>query len=274
VEVNCAALADNLLESELFGHDKGSFTNATSAKPGLIESADGGTLLLDEIGEIPLATQAKLLRVLEDQQVRRVGAIKARTIDVRFIAATNADLEKQIALGLFRSDLFYRLNGVAIVVPPLRERIADIEPLARAFIERACPAGRRVPVLAPETLALLLSYRWPGNVRELRQMIDRALLLCGDGPIRPEHLPTEQMRPRSETPTIRTPDVWTRSGDRTVPPAKGSPEEHQSILDALAGGGGNQTLAARLLGLSRRTLVSRLTDYNVERPRKDKKRSE
>jgi transcriptional regulator with PAS, ATPase and Fis domain len=264
VELNCAALTETLLESELFGHEKGAFTNATTSKPGLIESAHGGTLLLDEIGDMPLATQAKLLRVLESSQLRRVGALKSRPIDVRFVAATNSDLEAQIAKGAFRRDLFFRLNGVTIVIPPLRERIGELEPLAQAFLRRAAPAGSPVPAIAPETLALMKSYSWPGNVRELKHMIERALLLCGTGPIRCEHLPAEKMK------AILVPGG---------PPApsftlgrKGPDEEQQWILQGLERAGGNQTLAAKLLGISRRTLVNRLNEYKLQRPRKDRKK--
>ncbi|MEJ7600083.1 MAG: sigma 54-interacting transcriptional regulator [Kofleriaceae bacterium] len=268
VELNCAALTETLLESELFGHEKGAFTNATATKPGLIESAHGGTLLLDEIGDMPLATQAKLLRVIEDSQLRRVGALKSRPIDVRFVAATNSDLETAIADGAFRRDLFFRLNGVTIVIPPLRERLSELEPLAQAFIRRAAPKdGGPPPVLAPETLELMRGYTWPGNVRELKHMIERALLLCGRGPIRPEHLPVEKMKAilvpgSSPTRTFS----WT--GNR-----KGSEEEQQWILQGLERANGNQTLAARLLGISRRTLVNRLNEYKLaHRPRKDRKK--
>lgn len=259
IEINCAALTETLLESELFGHEKGAFTNATSAKLGLIETADKGTLLLDEIGEMPLLTQAKLLRVIEDLQVRRVGALKARTIDVRFIAATNIDLEAQIARGTFRRDLFYRLNGVTIDVPPLRERLSEIEPLALAFIARTCPPDRRPPTLAAETIAQLREYRWPGNVRELKQVIERAVLLCGDNPIQPIHLPLERMRRVADASATRLPTMRARASD--LPPPKGSPEEQRWIMETLTAAGGNQTVAARMLGLSRRTLVSRLRTY-------------
>ncbi|MBA3455044.1 MAG: sigma 54-interacting transcriptional regulator, partial [Deltaproteobacteria bacterium] len=285
VELNCAALTETLLESELFGHEKGAFTNATSAKPGLIESADGGTLLLDEIGDMPLTTQVKLLRVIEDSQLRRVGSLKARSVDVRFVAATNCDLETKIARGEFRSDLFFRLNGVTIVIPPLRERLAEIEPLARIFISRAGRSeGHPPPALAPEALELMKSYSWPGNIRELKHMMERATLLCGRGPISPEHLPVDKIsanltanRPPLVASSIVTPAESSQlpSGVQLpgLPPVrrKGSDEEKQ-IVEALERAGGNQTLAARLLGISRRTLVNRLNEYEgVQRPRKTKR---
>ncbi len=285
VELNCAALTETLLESELFGHEKGAFTHASSAKPGLIETADGGTLLLDEIGDMPLSTQVKLLRVIEDSQLRRVGGLKSRAIDVRFVAATNSNLEARIAEGTFRSDLFFRLNGVTILIPPLRDRLPELEPLALTFIAKSWPSDAgRSPTLSPEALELMRSYRWPGNVRELKHMIERAVLLCGKGPIQPEHLPAEKMRAdRRPEPQLPTPSAASAVG--TIPPAtepsastvmlsrrKGSEDEEQWIMQALERAGGNQTLAARLLGISRRTLVNRLNDYkSVHRPRKDKK---
>ncbi|MDB4959943.1 MAG: uncharacterized protein JWO36_7512 [Myxococcales bacterium] len=293
VELNCAALTETLLESELFGHEKGAFTNATSAKPGLIETADGGTLLLDEIGDMPLATQVKLLRVIEDSQLRRVGGLKARSINVRFVAATNSDLEAQMAAGAFRRDLYFRLNGVTIVIPPLRERMAEIEPLAKSFISRSRPPrdDKPSPTISPEALEIMKGYSWPGNVRELKNMIERAVLLCGDGPIRPEHLPADKMLAVRLTASSPRMFSWigTRapsSGDSSASPGaaprgeeaipapprrKGSADEQQWIMQALDRARGNQTLAARLLGISRRTLVNRLNEYNqVERPRKDK----
>ena len=325
VEINCAALTDTLLESELFGHEKGAFTNAVSAKPGLLEVAHGGTVFLDEIGDMPLGTQVKLLRVIEDSQLRRVGALKSRPIDVRFVAATNSDVEAQIERGTFRQDLFFRLNGVTIHIPPLRERLADLEPLLQAFIRRTTPpGGGPPPLLSLEAMELLRSYSWPGNVRELKNVVERAVFLCGGGPIRPEHLPpafhTSGRPPRTPgmgrfrpadtlpgtlpggfRPADTLPGGTLPGGFRpadtlpggTLPsgtlsgalpgadddslqglglrPRKG-PEERQWIMQALERAGGNQTLAARMLGISRRTLVNRLNDYKeVYRPRKGAK---
>jgi two-component system, NtrC family, response regulator AtoC len=279
IEVNCAALTDTLLESELFGHEKGAFTHATTTKQGLIEAAHGGTLLLDEIGDMPLEAQSKLLRILEDSQIRRVGAVKARSVDIHVIAATNSDLEEQVAKGTFRRDLYFRLNGVAIVIPPLRERTAELEPLANAFIRSVWPhPDRPAPGLAPETLELMRSYSWPGNVRELKNMIARAVLLSGGGPIKPSHLPAMKMRAASHSEDASPSDAPSWRGGPPPPPPngvglvrarRGSDEEQRTIIDALDRAGGNQTTAARLLGISRRTLVNRLNEYkDLERPRK------
>jgi two-component system, NtrC family, response regulator AtoC len=280
VELNCAALTETLLESELFGHEKGAFTHATSAKLGLIETADNGTLFLDEIGDMPLSTQAKLLRVIEDAQLRRVGGLKSRTIDVRFVAATNIDLEARIEAGTFRRDLYYRLNGVTLMIPPLRERLTELEPLASLFVEQTWHRSGPPPKLADDTLDLLMSYRWPGNIRELKYMIQRAVLVCGNGPIMPEHLP-DKVRALVSAITTPPPSTEFEPGPTGEPPtnveaqaypSRPSGESEHEIIDALNRTNGNQTAAARLLGISRRTLVNRLNAYkDIERPRKGKR---
>ncbi len=172
--VNCAAVTLSLVESELFGHEKGAFTGALGARPGLIEAAHGGTLFLDEVGELPLPLQAKLLRVLEDRQVLRVGAQRARSVDLRFVAATHRNLREEVGNGTFRRDLYYRLNGITLMVPPLRERVAEIGPLAARFLSTATPAPR-CATLSAGVLAALEAHDWPRNVRELRNAIARAL---------------------------------------------------------------------------------------------------
>ena len=170
---------ESLLEAELFGHERGAFTGATQAKAGLLETASGGTLFLDEVGELPLTTQAKLLRVLESGEVTRVGAVRPRNVDVRFVAATHRDLRLLVANGQFREDLFFRLDGIAIRIPPLRERIAEIVPLAERFIvEAGAAAGDAAPSLGPDAAARLRAHSWPGNVRELRNVIMRSVLFC------------------------------------------------------------------------------------------------
>jgi DNA-binding NtrC family response regulator len=196
LKLNCAALSESLLESELFGHERGAFTGAVTAKEGLLETADGGTIFLDEIGELPPSTQVKLLRVLEERVVMRVGGLKGRPLDVRFIAATNRDLEAEIARGVFRQDLFFRLNGATLVVPPLRERVSEIAELGRAFVAQAARQMNhaRPPSISRAAYDLMLGYSWPGNIRELRNVMERAVLLCTAGEILPSHLPLEKMR--------------------------------------------------------------------------------
>jgi len=224
--------------------------------------------LLDEIGDMPLTIQAKLLRVIEDSQLRRVGGLKPRPIDVRFVAATNIDLEARIERGLFRRDLYYRLNGVTLMIPPLRERIGELEPLATLFVQRAWRRDSTPPRMSEETLDIMKSYSWPGNVRELKYMIERATLLCGDGPILPEHLP-DKIRALAVDPA-KPP----APGEQAAPgvSATSKVDEERQIIDALDRTHGNQTAAARLLGISRRTLVNRLNAYKgIQRPRKGKK---
>jgi DNA-binding NtrC family response regulator len=295
VRLHCAALSEQLLESELFGHEKGAFTGAHQAKKGLLESADQGTVLLDEIGELPLSMQVKLLRVLEDRKVQRVGALTGRSIDVRFIAATNRDLEAEVAKGRFRLDLYFRLNGVTLFVPPLRSRLEEIESLARTFVTQAAQrTGTAVePALSPDALERLKAYSWPGNVRELRNAIERAVLLCGGGPIRVEHLPTEKMgatrAPVSPGPSEVTAsliagasadfDAPTLTAIKVAPGSRPSDSiraldlqrealERQHILETLDLCAGNQTRAAKMLGISRGTLLARLDAFGIPRPRK------
>ncbi len=259
VRLNCAALTESLLESELFGHEKGSFTGAIKQKLGLLESAKAGTVLLDEIGEVPQSIQAKLLRVLEERQVLRVGAVKPEPINVRFIFATNRDLEAEVARGAFRADLFYRVNGISLVIPPLRERIAEIEPLARQFIVKAAQReSRETPELSPEAISTLKHWHWPGNIRELRNVVERAVLLAGDATITPD------LFALGKGSKVGQPGLAAPSGLREEREAA----EKRAVLDALEQTGGNQTKAAQLLGISRRTLVNRLQDYGLTRSRK------
>jgi len=264
--LNCAAFSETLVESELFGHERGAFTGANQAKVGLIEAAAGGTLFLDEIGEMPLSIQAKLLRVIEARQVLRVGATRPRDVDVRFIAATNRDLEEEVAEKRFREDLYFRLGVINLAIPPLRERRDEIEPLAQMFLQRfAGPTGRRAPTLSVEALSLLQDYLWPGNIRELRNVIERALVLCSGPVLLPEHFPVEKMR--------RNPGTQSDAARQALPsPAMSSGKslkqiEQQAIEDALERCCGNQTRAAELLGMPRRTFCKRLKEYEIARPR-------
>ncbi len=271
VRLNCAALPENLLEAELFGYERGAFTGAVNAKPGLFESADTGTVFLDEIGEMPLATQAKLLRVLESGEVLRIGSLKPRRVDVRFVSATNRDLEALSAIEKFRSDLFFRLNGVGVTIPPLRKRIDDIVPLAESFLGKA-------GALTPAAVERLCAYRWPGNIRELKNVIERSQLLARGGPISVEHLSfTSQLGGAPPASANPLPPSAPQPAATTQPStaAQGMPirdaiadVERQSILDAMDRCGGNQSRAAKMLGISRTTLIKRLEQYGYTRPRK------
>ena len=269
--LNCAALSETLLESELFGHERGAFTGAVQAKPGLLETAARGSLFLDEVGELPLSTQAKLLRVIETREVTRVGAVKGRTIDVRFLAATNRVLEDEVARGAFRQDLYYRLNGISLLIPPLRARVDEIEPLAQAFVENAAKMSDHPPVkLSPAAIKLLLSYAWPGNIRELRNTIERALLLSTGDAITPEDLPLEKMR---GTPVsmerVSEPAMASRSAQSFAVASLDDESrlDYERIVESLSLCSGNQTRAAKLLGMSRRTFCARLKAYGIPRPR-------
>ncbi|MEM9452824.1 MAG: sigma 54-interacting transcriptional regulator [Myxococcota bacterium] len=261
--LNCGALSEQLLESELFGHERGAFTGAVESKMGLLEAANEGTVFLDEVGELPMSVQVKLLRVLEERQVRRVGGLRSKSFDIRFVAATNRDLNQAIADGEFRSDLFYRLNGISLVIPPLRQRVGEVEGLSLRFIEEASKrAGHsRAPSLSPEALAWLEKYHWPGNIRELHNTIERAVLLCTDDVITVEQLPSAV-----DTPT-GAPSPTPRAASGSAAAAEQDPERKR-ILDALEQCAGNQTRAAKLLGISRNTLLARLDQYNIPRPRK------
>jgi len=269
VRINCATLSSTLFESELFGHERAAFTDAREAKPGILETAEGGTVMLDEIGELPLPLQAKLLRVIETREVMRVGAVKSRTIDVRFLAATNRVLEDEVARGAFRQDLYYRLNGISLLIPPLRARLDEIEPLARSFVENAAKlAERPVPRLSPAAAKLLAGYAWPGNIRELRNTIERAYLLSDGETIKPEDLPLEKMR---GTPVSmeRVSEAAPRAAQSlaTVGLDEQSRLDYERIVESLSLCSGNQTRAAKLLGMSRRTFCARLKAYNIPRPR-------
>jgi two-component system, NtrC family, response regulator AtoC len=271
LRLNCAALAEQLLESELFGHEKGAFTGAVHNKPGLLQSAAGGTVFLDEIGELPHRLQPKLLQVLDNREVLSVGSVRPRPIDVRFVAATNRDLQAEALVGDFRSDLYYRLAGFTFVIPPLRERREDILPLTLEFLRQLGEKqGVRAPLrLRDDAAVRLLDYAWPGNVRELRNVIERAVVLSEGRSIGPEHLPLDKLGQvvlvGRAKPTSR------EDGDTELPPPDLGPAElveRQRILDALSNCAGNQSQAAELLGISRSTLVNRLNTYRIRRPRK------
>ncbi len=259
VAINCGALPENLIESELFGHRKGSFTGAEEHRVGLFEVANGGTLFLDEIGELPKAMQAKLLRFLESGEIRRVGENDSFTCDVRVICATHRHLDEMVGEGDFREDLWFRINTFEIQLPPLRERTDDIELLARHLAGRLRKVPPDAVVLAPETLALLVEHDWPGNVRELANVIEHALILCDELPIAVEHLPSRFSHKREPSPF---------AGKRIAPtPSRSLREiEMDAILEALERFSGNKPKAAEELGISLKTLYNKLNQVsNLEK---------
>jgi two-component system response regulator HydG len=255
LSINCGALPDSLLESELFGHVKGAFTGAVKDKDGLLVAANGGSFFLDEIGEMSAATQVKLLRAIQEREVIPVGATEPVTVDVRIIAATNRDLEEEIRKGAFRSDLYYRLNVIQLRLPPLRERMEDVELLGRHFLERlALREGREKPMdLSRESLEVLQRYDWPGNVRELENALERAAVVSPGPVIQPEALP-ERVR---ERPQLRLVD--------DAPPPNPSMEviEQAYIRWVLDAEGGNKTRAAEVLGIDPSTLYRKLNRYGI-----------
>ncbi len=261
LRINCAALPEQLLESELFGYERGAFTGATQAKAGLLEAAHGGTVFLDEVGELPKSMQAKLLRALECKELFRVGSLRPRTFDVRFVAATNRDLGAMVSAGELRADLFHRLCGIVVQVPPLRERQDEIEVLARAFVaEVAKQLGKRAPEPSRAFMQALHRHSWPGNVRELRHTMECAVLLARGSTLEAEHLPRSVLAgpPRSD------------------PAGSGLRDElldieKRRILSALDRCGGNQTRTAAVLGIPRRTLIDRIEAYGLPRPRKKRR---
>ena len=255
VKVSCAALSETLLESELFGHERGSFTGALARKEGRFELADGGTLLLDEIGEITPATQVKLLRVLQTREFERVGGTQTIKVDVRLVAATNRDLAAEVKAGKFREDLYYRLNVVAVTLPPLRQRKSDVPLLVNHFIEKHSLAyGKDVVGLAPGTLDTLVDYDWPGNVRELENAIERAVVLSKRNQLCTDDLPA----------TLRGPRPGRRDPGALIPGASMAEIEREAILRTLEMVGGSTGEAAEVLGISVRTIQYRLKQYSGE----------
>jgi two-component system response regulator AtoC len=257
IRLNCAALPESLVESELFGHEKGAFTGAVATKQGFFEVASGGTLFLDEVGELTLATQAKLLRVLEHKRLVRVGGTAEIAVDTRLVCATNRDLETEVSRGRFRGDLFFRISAFVIPVPPLRDRKIEIAPLATRFV-REFSVDDRTATIAPLALEALKAYDWPGNVRELRNVIERAVVLSG-GTIEPQHLPDRILERAPQSLAIPRPlDVKHRVAE----------VERDTIVSALETTKGNQTHAARKLGVSRFALIRLMEKHDLKpRPR-------
>jgi DNA-binding NtrC family response regulator len=264
IDLNCAALQDTLLESELFGHEAGAFSGARARKLGLFEIADGGTLFLDEIMEMPLTLQSKLLRALETRSFFRVGGVKKVEVDVRLIAATNRDKDRALAEGVFRADLMYRVNSFEIKIPPLRQRREDIEPLARHLLHKL--AGHDEPELMPLAIEALKASDWPGNVRELRNCLERAILLAEDGVITPRELPHD-IAFRQETPSISVsygvPQAASPNSFQNTP-TNLRDVERQQIIGALEKTGWHRGKTAELLGISPSTLYRRLREYGLE----------
>ncbi len=264
VAINCGAIPENLLESELFGHVKGAFTGAVSGKEGLFEAADGGTLFLDEIGELPAALQVKLLRVLQERTIRRVGGTSDRRVDVRILAATNRQLEQEVAAGRFREDLYYRLNVIQIALPPLRERLDDVPLLVQHFVEKyARELGKPIQELQEDALRRLLSYAYPGNVRELENVIERAVALSRDGVITEGALPPQLLRPPEPAATERI------SGEGVSLEALVNDYERGLLLEALRRSKGVKKRAAQLLGISFRSFRYRLEKLGLDTPSDD-----
>jgi len=267
IDLNCAALQDTLLESELFGHEAGAFSGARARKLGLFEIADSGTLFLDEVMEMPAQLQSKLLRALETRTFFRVGGVKKVEVDVRLVAATNRNIVQSVAEGVFRSDLLYRINSFEIHIPPLRERREDIEPLAQHILQKI--AGANAPELAPQAIDALSSYSWTGNVRQLRNCLERAILLADNGKITTKELPPEVVY-RTNEPSVsvsyNTPKEngnGTNSFQNSAPTALHEVEKQQ-ILRALEQTGWHRGKTAELLGISSSTLYRRLREYDLE----------
>ena len=251
LSINCAALAETLLESQLFGHVRGAFTGAVNAQKGLLEEAEGGTLFLDEIGDMSLPIQAKLLRVIQQRDFIPVGATKAKIADIRIVAATNKDLESEVRLGRFREDLFYRLNVICIPLPPLRERREDVKPLAEHFVKKySLRMKKSVKTVSPEAFKLLVDYDWPGNIRELENVIERAVILARSEMLTPQDLPLRKKEARAlaaaASPLISLENL-----------------ERDHVARTLAGTGFHKSRAAQLLGISRRTLDRKIAEYGI-----------
>jgi two-component system response regulator AtoC len=263
VRVHCAALPDALLESELFGYEKGAFTGAVQRKPGRVELSQGGTLFLDEIGDTTLSVQVKLLRLLQEKEYERLGGVETLKADVRFVAATNRDLEAMIKAGTFREDLFYRLSVVPIGLPPLRDRPEDIAPLAKRFCaELGAANGRPGAALDQGAIAVLEAQSWPGNVRQLQNFIERLVVLAEGDALGEGEVERELARKLPGSAPVAKSESGTESGSRLLEDSRRD-AERAALQTALAQAKGNRTLAARLLGISRRTLYNKLEELHL-----------
>jgi two-component system response regulator FlrC len=264
IAVNCAAIPENMLEAILFGYERGAYTGAHAAHAGKFEQAQGGTLLLDEVSEMPLGLQAKLLRVLQEREVERLGGRGPLTLDVRVLATTNRNLRAEVNAGRFREDLYYRLNVFPLTVAPLRERREDVLPLAMRLLTARCRPGESIPALSADAAHALLTYNWPGNVRELDNVMQRALILVNGAVIDADHI---QFELGAETSSLPQPAVLS-AGDQALASSLENTEQ-ELILDALRYGNGNRQMAAQRLGISPRTLrykLARLREQGVAVP--------
>jgi two-component system response regulator AtoC len=267
VPINCAALPETLVESELFGYEKGAFSGAAAAKPGLLELAAGGTVFFDEVGELPAATQAKLLRVLEEKKLMRLGATRELEVDVRIVAATNRDLEAEVEAGKFRRDLYYRLSGATVILPPLRDRPRELALLMRTFLAEACARlGRETPTLAPSAIAALASHSWPGNVRELKNAMEY-IAAAAEEVVEPAHLPERVTRAaKSAPPSPAASDDGDEAVTGVFRPLSDeiSELEKSRLKEAMVASGGVKAKAARLIGMPLRTFVAKLKQYSID----------
>jgi DNA-binding NtrC family response regulator len=269
VAVNCGALAENLVEAELFGHEKGAFTGAEKKRDGRFKAADGGTIFLDEIGELPLPTQAKLLRVLQEGTFEPLGSNTSIQVDVRIISATHRNLKERIKEGIFREDLYYRINVIEIAIPPLRERRSDLTALVHHFLQRFCPPGKPVPGVTPAAWAALSHYAFPGNVRELSHAIQRAVILSGGGDLDLPHLPPQLTE---SSASGQTASAEPEAGARMITLESAIRSfEREYLTRAIAHTGGKKAQAAGLLGISRKTLWEKLRAFDIEAPEVEEK---
>ncbi|WP_291328586.1 sigma-54-dependent Fis family transcriptional regulator [Desulfovibrio sp. UCD-KL4C] len=277
VPVNCGAIPRELLESELFGHEKGAFTHAIRSRPGRFELADGGTIFLDEIGEMDLSLQVKILRVLQEKEIERVGGTQIKKVDVRIVAATNRDLEAEVAAGRFREDLFYRLNVIPMHLPPLRERGGDVLILAKHFLYSFCAEKDRCTLkLNPDTADMLVSYSWPGNVRELENFMERLSILCDEDEVTPDDLPEKILKDVGAEPKVKVAELvqpigfsWPNLEDMNEHSTDGLKDfldriEDKIIIEALQKADGVKNKAAELLGVKRTTLIEKIKKRNLE----------
>lgn len=272
IRINCAAIPKDLMESELFGYERGAFTGAVTSKPGRFELADGGSLFLDEIAEIPVEMQVKLLRVLQESEFERVGGIKTTRVDVRVIAASNRDLQQEVESGRFRLDLFYRLNVVPIPLPPLRERQSDIPILVQHFLEKYNrKLNKKFESVDGDAMVLLQAYNWPGNIRELENLIERTLLFADGTQIKAKDLPdhVKGATPAAATALVPSPETPPETSLKDIVRMKAAELEKDLIQKALEETGGNVTRAAKLLQISRKSLQTKMKDFGLREEREE-----